>query len=287
MRYIALMTILAVQALARGPVWFHAAIGVGTTNQHDWWCELDLTNNSGHPETITVAVHRQDGKVMLDESYKLEPQEKRTIRIDDPKTNVDIEDGDIPAPLWANLLVEPALPTISRELRQYELYKDQLTTMVLQMGNPESFEETRFRLDLGQNMYAYVLNISSEPVTVTMADDGPIYSSTGALLPDTEELAEYSEKLTTAILKNDRAEIDRFSKLVASYRSYDTTRAEPITINVSPFGSVRVPVTITYPRHYIVTKPKEVIVGRYVRANGSVSTFNVHSGITFGESLKQ
>src|SRR5262245_50464287 len=95
-------TVLA-QPPQHGSVLFHGSLVAGSVNKdsggHQFWCEAEFWNGSSKPATVTLTVRRRlSGQLLLHASYPLAPHEKRTVRIDDPGTNVSHADADSPIP---------------------------------------------------------------------------------------------------------------------------------------------------------------------------------------------
>jgi hypothetical protein len=254
MKRIALILAAAAAALAQQPpatLWYHGGLAVGSINKGaggvERWGELDLINTGAHTRSLTVIVRRWSGQLILEQNYTLAGGEKRTVRIDDPATNVDVADGinerslDV---LRCGVLVEPLTPEINIALRKMDLRGDQLKTTDLSRaadGGPCCREWPRTHLYVLRraDMKLLASNLDGKPRRVVMCESVTSQFCTGP-----------SSAVT-----------------IPAYSVYLIPTSES---------------TLPY---ILVAKPKNVIVEFYYRVEGTTSTFNVNSGITFGATV--
>jgi hypothetical protein len=253
MKYIALILILASQALA-DPVWLHAAMAVGFINKDvdpvELWGELDLQNSADRQETVTISARRYDGALVSAQTYHIAAGEKLSVKVEDPAFNMDmiVEHGKLlPDDLQCVVAIEPAPPTLSISARQLRLHGDKLLTLRLavrveqpktqiyfQVGPEERLPTTRINLS----------NINGKPKTVLMCQS--IVLAIGCFNP-------------------------------------------PERITVPPFGNISMP----FPNggygysYLLVLKPKDLFVKHYRLQDGITSTFEVDSGVTFGSPVEK
>jgi hypothetical protein len=176
-RTVTLLLGLAFAALAQSPkhstVRFHGSLVVGklASAGHEFWCELEIWNGAAHAETFTTTVRRRAaGALVSSLTYKLAPHEKRTIRIEDPTTNLedryDAGEHDIPEELRATLLIEPVSAQTVLEIRQLELYGNTLRTLKLKPMT-EHLNQTRSAISLAPEDHAYIAaNLTNKPALV-------------------------------------------------------------------------------------------------------------------------
>jgi hypothetical protein len=183
---------------------------------NEFWGEIDFHNTSQHPETLTMTARRYSGKQFLSETYTIDPGEKRTVRIEDPEANIEMADGyagiikkltqlnpdvlkkmldpelakklaadpnaardslySIATDFLATVLIEPAPPGVSIELRQLKLHGDRLTTAALtgdHTRHPDTSGTTRV-VPNGYENQLCLSNVSSDPKTVLICE-GSLY----------------------------------------------------------------------------------------------------------------
>jgi hypothetical protein len=258
------LIIIATSQLPAKEVWLHSASWVGSANKGidpaEFWDELQITNTGRHAETVTVVARRYDGHQILNESYRIGPKEKRTIRVEDRDTNIN-EAGKftIPKPmseaekrfrppiseaekhfraiLGITILIDPVPSNLWIELRQMTLYGDQLTTTVLANDDYVIQPQTRlyYRLEAGDHEF-HLTNIGSKPGTVLYCKG--------------------MQPMLGCYMRT---------------KEIDVPAHSDVTLNLR-----------TVSECLFFTKPKEIIVGGYNLIDGTTSTFHVNSGITFG-----
>lgn len=249
MKYIALVLILASQALAGPPVWLHAGIVVGFLNKDidptESWGELDLENLAKHQQDITITARRWDGRLVSEKAYNIAAGGKLSVKVEDPAFNMDVmvERGKLgPEEERCAVVIKPAPPTLLINARQLTLHGDKLTT--LRVGTPVQHPQTRFYFPVGpeerlSTTRIVMANITGKPETLLICqsvvlDLGCLYSP---------------ERITVPAF---------------------TSMSMPF-----PYGG--------YGYSYLlVMKPKELFVGNYHIGDAITSTFEVESGVTFG-----
>jgi hypothetical protein len=266
MKLIVLVLAFAAAALAQQPpatLWYHGSLAVGSVNKgvevNERWGELDLINTGAHTRSLTVSVRRWSGQLILEQDYTLAGGEKRTVRIDDPNMNVAVANGfnapSSPDSLRCGVLVEPLTPEISIGLRSMDLRGDKLK----------------------------ITDISHE----TEGEGGPCCRYT----PNT--LLAMRTTLNARTLgwegRIELSNLDGEEHRVVLCESTTYTRCTGISthITVPAYGVALIPTDEKTLPYMIFNKPERVLVNSYIRVEGTTSTFDVQSGISFGTTVPE
>jgi hypothetical protein len=231
--------------------WYHGSLTVGSINKevevNERWGELDITNTGTHTRTVTMTVRRYSGRLITQADHTLAPGEKRSIRIEDPEMNVIAADGLAPPDvLHCAVLVEPLSPDITIAIRQMDLHGDKLRTT-----------------DIGRSSEG---GSCCRERSITR-----LYLRTDYLRND-----EKVKRLQLANLEGKPRRVIMCESVASQSCSGAST-----AITIPAYSTSFIPISETTLPYILFVKPESVIVGHYYPAQGTTSTFNVESGITF------
>jgi hypothetical protein len=262
MKSIALLILFSTAALAQDSdiwklnlperaIWFHGLVGIGALNRNidtqEAWAELDITNKGRQPRSLTVTARRYTGLLISATEYTIAPGEKRTIRVDDPDSNVLTADE-----VWgqyqilANLLIEPVPPEVTIVIRQLNLHGDKLLTALLETDNSGRplRAQTFFELPVGDTTYT-VTNIGGETAHVLSCKSRSLDHGCDTPTVDFATVLPYGA-VTGTVTHPDN--IYKYMRFLA---------------------------------------PKEAIICMYRGVTGTTKTFNANSSITFGNTVPE
>jgi hypothetical protein len=236
-------------------LWFHGAVVIGSINKEaggtEFWAEIDIQNNNRKAETLELTVRRYNGNQVMHETYLVSPGEKRLVRIEDPGMNLLSADGRPSLEMRCTTLLEPAPPGTSITLRQVRLHGDQLTTSVFwppPAGRLPGDGWFQPRLAIRRNLESRFYTFSN-------------IGGKPEVLVLCDSLDPIMFGCTTP---SERLEVAPFSTLTGPLKPWNMAD-----------------------QYLLITHSPNVAVVIYFTVEGTTSTFNAESSITFGGTVKE